>query len=231
MPNLTVAVLYGGKSSEHEVSIHSAQSVCETLEKKYKVLKVFISKECRWYLQEVCGAKQPSDKEISPVVTADSNLYTIAGERFKADIFFPVLHGAMGEDGTIQGMFEILNVPYVGCGVLTSALGMDKELCKLLASFYGIPIVPYVKLESSVNYEMPEIKKAVSVLGYPLFVKPMSLGSSIGVTRVDKEEELEAAIEKAFKYEGSILIEKGIDKAREIFCGVLGLNSEIHTSL
>jgi len=231
MPKLNVAVLYGGKSTEHEVSVHSAHAVCDILEQKYQVTKIFIDKKGQWFLQTNCGLKQPQDIEVSPVISSSAQLYAKDGREIKVDVFFPVLHGAMGEDGTMQGLFEILNTPYVGCGVLTSALGMDKELCKLLASFYGVPIVPYIKLQSFIKYNIADVKQAVLALGYPLFVKPMSLGSSVGVTKVNKEEELEPAINKAFKYEKNLLIEKAVQNPREIFCAVVGAAGEIHTSL
>lgn len=231
MPKLTVAVLYGGKSSEHDVSVHSAQAVCQTLEQKYNLIKIFISKEGLWYLQEFCGPKTQSDVEVSPVISQEYHLYSKDGQRLKADIFFPVLHGTMGEDGTMQGLFEIMNVPYVGCDVLTSAMGMDKEICKLLASFYQVPIVPYIKLDADVEYKDAELFEAVSKLGYPLFVKPLALGSSIGVTKVDEEKDLKSAIAKAFKYDRAVLIEMAVNNVREIFCGVIGAGQDIHTSL
>lgn len=231
MKDITIGIIYGGKSTEHEVSVHSAAYVCDILEQKYKIIKIFISREGKWFVQEKCGPLQPADREVSPVICKDYNLYSLDGQTYKADVFFPVLHGAMGEDGTMQGLFEILGVPYVGCGVLTSALGMDKELCKLLASFYGVKIAPYIKLEKDDNYDLPYLQAAVGGLGYPVFVKPVSLGSSVGVTRVDAPEELKPAIDKAFKYQGSILIEKGVDKAREVFCAVVGSGKDIHTSL
>lgn len=231
MKDITIGIIYGGKSTEHEVSVHSAAYVCDILEQKYKIIKIFISREGKWFVQEKCGPLQPADREVSPVICKDYNLYALDGQTYKVDVFFPVLHGAMGEDGTMQGLFEILGVPYVGCGVLTSALGMDKELCKLLASFYGVKIAPYIKLEKDDNYDLPYLQVAVGGLGYPVFVKPVSLGSSVGVTRVDAPEELKPAIDKAFKYQGSILIEKGVDKAREVFCAVVGSGKNIHTSL
>jgi len=231
MAKLKIALLYGGKSSEHEVAIHSAETVLEVLQEKYDTIKIFIDKQGQWFLQEKLGPRRDGDISITPVVNKDYNLSAADGRTIKADVFFPVLHGPMGEDGTVQGLFEVLNAPYVGCGVLTSALGMDKELCKLLASFYGVPIVPYIRLTADIKYSIKEIKEAVLQLGYPLFVKPVCLGSSIGISRVEKEEELEAAIKKAFNYDSSVLIEKGIDKAREIFCGVVGQGSTVHTSL
>lgn len=233
MQKMKVAVIYGGKSTEHEVSVHSAKDVCDILAKKYEVLKIFIDKQGLWYLQKECSTKVgQEDKSISPIISKDAHLYTQGGQYIKIDVFFPVLHGAMGEDGTIQGLFEILNVPYVGCGVLTSAMGINKEISKLMASFYGVPIVPYIKLRKTDKYELPLLQEAVKKLGYPLFVKPVSLGSSIGVTRVEKADELENSIKEAFKYDDTLLIEKGIDKAREVFCAVMGdYQGEIHTSL
>ena len=233
MSKMKVAVIYGGKSTEHEVSVHSAKDVCDILAKKYDVLKIFIDKQGLWYLQKDCSVKiGQEDKPVSPIISKDAHLYTQDGQHIKIDVFFPVLHGAMGEDGTIQGLFEILDVAYVGCGVLTSAMGMNKEISKLMASFYGVPIVPYIKLNKTGKYDLPLLQEAVKQLGYPLFVKPVNLGSSIGVSRVEKPQELEQAIQEAFKYDNTLLIEKGIDKAREVFCAVMGdYQGEIHTSL
>ncbi len=233
MQKMKVAVMYGGKSTEHEVSVHSAKDVCDILEKKYEVFKIFIDKQGLWYLQKECSTKITNqDIQVSPLIFKDANLSTFGGEKIKIDVFFPVLHGAMGEDGTMQGLFEILDVPYVSCGVLTSAMGINKEISKLMASFYGVPIVPYIKLRKTDKYELPLLQEAVKKLGYPLFVKPINLGSSIGVSRVEKPENLEEAIKEAFRYDDTLLIEKGIDKAREVFCAVVGdYQEEIHTSL
>jgi D-alanine-D-alanine ligase len=231
MAKLKVALIYGGQSAEHEVSVHSAQGVGGILAKKYDVLNILITKDNRWLLQDRIGPAGQGGAEISPVVGKDKNLYTQDGQSFKADVFFPVLHGANGEDGAIQGLFEMLDAAYVGCGVLTSALAMDKELSKLLASFYGVPIVPYIKLDNSYNYSKEEVQGAVLQLGYPLFVKPVSLGSSIGVSKVKNSDELLEAVKKAFKYDSSILIEKSIENAREIFCAVVGYANTVHTSL
>ena len=233
MQKIKVAVMYGGKSSEHEVSVHSAKDVCEILSKKYELLKIFIDKQGLWYLQEECSLQiKESDKPVSPFISKEANLCTITGEKIKADVFFPVLHGAMGEDGTMQGLFEILNVPYVGCGVLTSAIGMNKEISKLLASFRGVPVVPYIKLKKTDKYTISDLEKAVTKFGYPLFVKPVNLGSSIGVSRVEDSSQLEKAIKTAFEYDDTLLIEKGIDKAREVFCAVVGdYQNEVLVSL
>lgn len=233
MEKLKVAVIYGGKSTEHEVSVHSAKDVCDLLSKKYEVLPIFIDKQGLWYLQEKCSLKiLPKDKRISPCILEGAQFCTLDGEKIKVDVCFPVLHGSMGEDGTIQGLFEILNIPYVGCGVLTSALGINKEISKIMASFYGVPMVPYIKLNKTEKYDLDTLKEAVEKLGYPLFVKPVSLGSSVGVSRVENFSQLDKAIEEAFKYDDTLLIEKGIDKAREVFCAVMGnYQGEIYISL
>ena len=231
MNKLCIGILYGGKSTEHEVSIHSAAYVCEVLAKKYNIVRIFISRSGEWFLQQTCGEQNESDIPLSPIMAKEHNLVCSDGKTFKIDVFFPVLHGSMGEDGTIQGFFEIMGVPYVGCGVLTSALGMDKEICKILASLCGVDTVPYIRFEKEKSLDINKIETAVKGFGLPIFVKPISLGSSIGVTRVDDLKDLPAAIDNAFKYEGSILIEKGIDNAREVFCGVIGTDKEIYTSL
>lgn len=219
---LTVAVLYGGKSSEHEVSVHSAAEVCRLLSKKYKVIKILITKEDGfWYLQQICGALKTDDICASPVVSKKGNIMLKDGKILKADFFFPVLHGAMGEDGTMQGLFEILGVPYGGCGVLSSALGMDKELAKVLASRLNIPIVPYVKVFAQKKISS-EVYAQAAALGYPLFVKPLSLGSSIGTSKVKEEKDLSRALKFAFKYENAALIERAVENPREVFCAVLG---------
>ena len=236
MEKIKVAVIYGGKSTEHEVSVHSAKDVCQILEEntaKYEVLKIFISKEGLWYLQKQCSEQiSAQDKCVSPFISEEANLAVFDGEKIKVDVFFPVLHGAMGEDGTMQGLFEILNTAYVGCGVLTSAMAMNKEISKLMASFYGIPIVPYIKLKKTDKYDLSLLEQAVKQLGYPLFIKPVSLGSSIGVSRVEEACQLEKSLKQAFKYDDTLLIEKGIDKAREVFCAVIGdYQGQVHTSL
>ena len=231
MKKLCIGILYGGKSTEHEVSVHSASYVCDVLSKKYDIVKIFISREGKWYIQQICGPQHKEDIPVTPVIGKDYTLLADNGQTFKTDIFFPVLHGAMGEDGTMQGFFEIAGVPYVGCNVLTSAIGMDKELCKILASFCGVDTVPYIKLEKAESYDWQKIENSVKDFGLPLFVKPLSLGSSVGVTKVDDLKDLKQAVDTAFKFEGTVLIEKGIDKAREIFCAVIGSGNDIQTSL
>lgn len=228
-----VIILYGGISTEHEVSIHSAQTVCRVLSsqpKKYLIYPVFISKQGRWFLQKNCGPQAKDDLPITPVLSARETFRSIDGKlSVKADVVFPVLHGTNGEDGTLQGFLETLQIPYVGCGVLASAIGMDKELTKRLAQAVGVPVVPYQKI-SSLMYNKTQLEKWATQQGYPLFVKPVRLGSSVGIRKVMDARELHAAIEFAFQFDTDVLVEKGIDHAREIFCGIYGSGDKIKTS-
>ena len=218
MKALTIAILYGGKSTEHEVSVHSAGDVCLELQKKHKILPIFISKKGQWFLQKACGFKTKNDIEISPLI--NGNLIDKNGKKYKADLFFPVLHGTFGEDGCMQGLFETLGVKYAGCKVLASALAMSKELSKILAIKAGIPVLPWFSLNKNEKLNKQEIFKKAKKLGYPIFVKPNSLGSSVGITKVKKQSELLPAVKKAFSFENHILVEKGLDDAREVFCAV-----------
>ncbi|MGB2579697.1 D-alanine-D-alanine ligase [Elusimicrobium simillimum] len=229
MNNLTIAVLYGGKSVEHEVSIHSAGDVCKLLAKKFNVLHIYIDKQGKWFLQQSCGTPAAGDLQVTPVLGKEYPLQTIDGKPLHVDVFFPVLHGTKGEDGTMQGLFDLLETPYVGCGVLTSAMGMDKVISKIVAQTAGVPTLPYIRLEADYKYDKILEDKAAA-LGLPVFVKPVSLGSSVGVTKVSEISKLKEAIDFAFKFDTSIMIEKGVDKPREIFCAVYGGGDKINTS-
>ncbi|MCL2887945.1 MAG: D-alanine--D-alanine ligase [Elusimicrobia bacterium] len=218
--NLTVAVVYGGKSVEHEVSVHSAGDVCQILSSKCNILPIFIDKKGHWFLQKKCGFASASDVRVTTVAGGEYPLQTSEGKGIDVDVFFPVLHGTKGEDGTIQGLFEMMEVPYCGCCVLTSAVGMDKVITKIIAGVNGVPVLPQVQLSAG---EKPESRLAeIKKLGLPLFVKPVSLGSSVGVTKVKDLADLQAAVNFAFKFDVNIMIERGVDRAREIFCGVYG---------
>lgn len=224
MNNLIIAVLYGGKSTEHEVSVHSAGDVCEELKKNYKILPILISKTGRWFLQKKCGPKTKDDIEISPLT--NGCLIDNKGKKHKVNLFFPVLHGTFGEDGCVQGLFESIGVKYIGCKVLASALAMNKELSKEIAIKTKIPVLPWFSLNKGEKLDKKIILKNAKKLGYPIFVKPNSLGSSIGITKVNKESELLQAIKKAFDFENHILIEKGLENAREVFCAVIETSPE-----
>lgn len=220
-----VGIVFGGRSGEHEVSLVSATSVRNEMPKdKYDVREIGISKDGKWYVKSDVYAggegliekfKDGSYSEIVPV----SFEAALAG----CDVIFPVLHGPYGEDGTIQGLFEMLDIPYVGCGVLASSLCMDKINAKRVLSECGIPVVPYTaftRMEWGAG-RAEIIEKIKKDLPLPCFVKPSNMGSSVGITKVKEWDGLEAAIDEACKYDTRILVEEGID-AREIECAVLG---------
>ena len=231
---IKVAVLYGGKSTEHEVSVHSAQTVCEMLGQspKYEVIPVFISREGFWFLQRACGPASAADVPVTPVISHQGSLFVPAEKRFiRPDVFFPVLHGTNGEDGTMQGLLESLNAAYVGCGVLASAMAMDKEVAKVAAWKRGVPVLAYKKLSRGVPYDKTVLESWAAQTGFPLFVKPVRLGSSVGVTKVKSAASLHEAIAFAFRFDSDVLVEKGVENPREIFCGLLGEGEKVRSSL
>lgn len=221
-PRRTVAVLFGGRSGEHEVSLRSAASVAEALLPNHDVRCVLIGKDGGWRLQE---GPRPAPAGGVPVFLAPSpadggrlRRMSDAAELARPDVFFPVLHGTYGEDGTVQGLFELAAVPYVGAGVASSAASMDKEMMKALFARAGLPQVEYAVLrrrDAAVEADLPRR------LGLPLFVKPVNLGSSVGIRKVKRAEELAAAIEFAFRFDRKVIVERGVD-AREIEVSVLG---------
>jgi D-alanine-D-alanine ligase len=222
MNKLNIAVFYGGKSTEHEVSLHSAETVGALLSpEKYNVYPIYVTREGRWLLQSKCGVTDASAQEVMPILHGDAHLRCGAKE-IKLDAAFPIIHGSYGEDGTLQGLFEQMDAAYVGCGVLASAIGMDKEISKRIAALHGLPVLPHIALEKDVKYDIAALKTKTGEWGYPVFVKPVTLGSSVGVTRVETPEKLDEAIKYAFKFDTRVMIEKGVDHAREVVCGVLG---------
>ncbi len=230
---IQVAVLYGGKSTEHEVSVHSAGTVCRVLQEnaRYQVLPILIDQKGFWFLQTVCSEKTETDVPLTPVISTKGSLFIPSQNKFlRPDVFFPVLHGTNGEDGTLQGLLEYLQVPYVGCGVLASAMGMDKEISKIAALQAGVPTLPYQKLSQDSAYDQVALEKWAMQIGYPVFVKPAHLGSSIGVTKVKEPAQLHHAIEEAFRFDTDVLVEKGLDNPQEIFCGLLGEGAHVRSS-
>jgi D-alanine-D-alanine ligase len=204
MKKIRVGLVRGGRSGEHEVSLRSAESILAAIDKsKYDVVPVTISHEGQW---------EPFT--LSPTPMAEPPV----------DVFFPILHGTYGEDGTIQGLFELANTPYVGAGVLGSAVSMDKDVMKRLLRDAQLPVAPYwVLLKSRIDLFLQE---RLSNLSYPVFVKPANLGSSVGITKAHSAEELPAALQIAAEYDRKIVVEKGID-AREIELSVLGNDDPI----
>lgn len=235
---LRVAVLYGGRSGEHEVSLQSAASVINNLDReRFEIVPIAVDKRGRWLLNDVKliqqGAKSlPVFKDAPVVVLPPSSAEASAAllpvnpgqltHPSPIDVVFPVMHGPLCEDGTIQGLLELADVPYVGCGVLASAVGMDKDVAKRLARDAGIPVVPWFTLRQAGYERIRETTHAAigRELGFPNFVKPANMGSSVGVRKVRTAEELPAAIEEAFRYDTKVLVEKAVD-AREIEVAVL----------
>jgi len=202
-----VAVLLGGKSSEHEISLASARSVLEALDpERYEAVTVEIGRDGRWELGT--GEADGSVAETLPVPTA--KVPATLGE---VDVVFPVLHGPFGEDGTVQGLLELAGVPYVGAGVLGSALAMDKDVFKAVMRDRGVPVTRNITLRRGQAPENP--------FGYPVFVKPARLGSSVGISKVASAQELPTAVELAFEHDEKVLVEEFVDGV-EVECGVLG---------
>ena len=194
---LRVAVVYGGRSGEHEISIRSAQAILAGMDAaKYEKIEYFIDKQGKW-----------SPHAIGPEPGAHPEI----------DVVFPVLHGTFGEDGTIQGLFELADLPYVGAGVLGSSVSMDKEMMKRVCAERMLPIVDYV----TVTREEPGLEKICEHLPFPMFVKPANLGSSVGISKVHDARELEAAVALAAQYDRKVIVERGI-AGRELECAVLG---------
>ena len=237
MKKLRVAVLYGGRSGEHEVSLQSAASVINYLDRdRFEIVPVAIDKQGRWLLNDISlleGKKSlPVFKNAPKVVLPPNPAETDggsalirlgeSGEARGIDVVFPVMHGPLCEDGTIQGLLELADLPYVGCGVLASAIAMDKDMAKRVARDAGIPIVPYVSLQHEVwKKEKQQLAKSIAEqLGYPVFVKPANMGSSVGVHKVKEPSELNAALEDAFNYDRKVVVEAAVN-AREIEVSVL----------
>jgi len=237
LKKIRVAVLYGGRSGEHEVSLQSAASVINFLDRdRFEIVPVAIDKDGRWLLNDISlleGKKSlPVFKNAPKVMLLpnpadpDSGSALIrlgeSGEPRGIDVVFPVMHGPLCEDGTIQGLLELADLPYVGCGVLASAVAMDKEMTKRLARDAGIPIVPYLALKHEVwrKEESQWAKTIEEELGYPVFIKPANLGSSVGIHKVKERGELDSALEDAFRYDRKVLVEAAVN-AREIELSIL----------
>ena len=266
MRKLRVGVLFGGRSGEHEVSLLSAASVLNAIDKgKYDVVPIGITKEGRWVTAAhaerlLKGEKAPQPRHlragdpqataaaavlakgegvvVPPIPSHDHSALVpfenatpqvhAASNAIDVDIIFPVLHGTFGEDGTIQGLLELADIPYVGPGVLGSAAGMDKDVMKHLFRDAGLPIVKHVTvLRSTWREQAKKVRKLIEgALKYPVFVKPANLGSSVGISKVHDSSELAAALNEAAQFDRKLVIEQGVGgksaKAREIECSVLG---------
>ena len=231
---LNVAVVFGGKSGEHEVSLMSATNVINAMDKsKYNIYTLGITKQGKWMLYQgpveklQDGSWEQEANKIDPRELVELLLSPMldGNQKAKIDVIFPVLHGPNGEDGTIQGFFEMLDIPYVGCGVIGSALGMDKAISKQLFIDAGLNVADYVL---TYKHEIKENLQAVIALieskfQYPVFVKPVNMGSSVGITKAHDRNELGLGLQEAAKYDRKIIVEEFI-KGSEIECAVLGNN-------
>jgi len=231
-----VAVLFGGRSAEHEISCISARSVIDALDPEtVEVVPIGITREGRWHLlpgppalpAESGRMPEVTDGSGSPVELASEagsrELVATDGTREPIDVVFPVLHGPHGEDGAVQGMLELAGVPYVGAGVLGSAIGIDKDVQKRLFRAAGLAVTPFEVVREPDWLDEPEAAAAAAgSLGYPVFVKPATLGSSVGVVRVERPAALDDALREAFRFAPKALIEAGVEHGREIECAVLG---------
>lgn len=246
---IKIGVIFGGRSGEHEVSVRSARSVIEAIDRaRYDVIPLAITREGRWLSPAESVALLPAEtaRRVPEKMGARTESLTIVGDPSRAglvsldeggqsalpfDVIFPVLHGTYGEDGTIQGLLEMAGVPYVGCGVLASSTGMDKVAMKSLFERAGLPVCRYTWLLRSEweRERAKSLRRVVREIGYPAFVKPANLGSSVGVSKAVDAESLAASIDLAARYDRKVIIEEGLD-AREIECAVLG-NDEPEASL
>jgi D-alanine-D-alanine ligase len=242
MKKIRVAVLYGGRSGEHEVALRSAASVINHLDRsKFEIIPIGIDKSGKWHLAgpellqqkttslpifrdspEVVMPSNSDAGETGVVALNPSEGVTSASHTQSFDVVFPVMHGTNGEDGTIQGLFELSEVAYVGCGVLASSVGMDKDFAKRLVADAGLPIVPYFCIKKGEWSAKKDafLARAEKELGLPCFVKPSNSGSSVGVHKVKTREQFAAAVDDALKYDVKVLVEQAIS-AREIELSVL----------
>lgn len=237
---MNIALIYGGRSGEHEISLISASSIARGFSAEDKVTLIGITKEGKWYLQPESEYKRiREDDKATFTITADEaravsvipggkkDAFLAGGKSLNIDVVFPALHGTYGEDGTIQGLFEMADIAYVGCTHLSSAITMDKEKTKMIWQSVGLPVVPYVCMKRSVILDSvvydAVIEAAEEELGaYPLFVKPCCAGSSNGAAKANNRKELSFVLMEAFQWDDKVLIEKSLNGAREIECSVTG---------
>jgi D-alanine-D-alanine ligase len=234
MAKLAIGLLFGGQSGEHEISLMSVTSIIKVLDKsKYDIIPIGISKDGKWsiFLGDISKIQDGSwqHEAVPAILTPNANcqyVMSIQGNKeikYHLDVIFPVLHGPRGEDGTVQGLFELMNIPYVSCGVASSAICMDKIYAKKILEEEGLPVVDYkILYKRDLPERLPHVIAEVEEsFRYPCFIKPANLGSSVGITKANNRHSLKSSIELASEYDYKILIEKAIP-AREIECSVLG---------
>jgi D-alanine-D-alanine ligase len=232
---LRVGVIFGGRSGEHEVSVMSARGILKALDPaRFEPVLIGIDRQGSWSLidsgallgQGTVGSERVGEGGLVPTIHAPTTALerrelSDLRNRFGVDVFFPIVHGTQGEDGALQGLLEMAGAPYVGCGVLGSAIGMDKDVAKRLLRDAGLPVVDYLVARAGQNHS-GLAQRVQAELGYPCFVKPANLGSSVGVSKVRSAAEFPAALAEAFRYDRKLVIERAI-AAREIETAVLGL--------
>src|SRR3989344_7312476 len=240
---MNIGVFFGSRSPEHEVSIITGELIISELKKLgHNVTPIYLDKNGRWFVSEELGAlkfftgaevekRENYGKIFLDIESSNGKLVFkkkgFRGKEYIVDLAFPAFHGRNGEDGTIQGLFEIFNVPYVGCDVTSSAITMDKVLTKLLCERFGIPTADFIYFDlSEWNIRKSELlDNAEKELDWPVFVKPARLGSSIGIAKAKDKKELEFAIEVALKYDDKVLVEKAVENLADITCCVMGGDS------
>jgi D-alanine-D-alanine ligase len=226
MPRTRLAILYGGRSAEHQVSVVSARSVMEALDPdRFEVVPIAITRAGAWLLPDRSPLELTASDGAHPEVEAAGTELAVRPEQGVGgvDVVFPILHGPFGEDGTVQGLFELADLPYVGSGVLASALAMDKAMAKVVLAQAGLPQAPYLVVPER-DWRADPDRVAAEVegrLAYPVFTKPARLGSSIGISKVKIPDGLAAGLADAFAHDTKALVEQGV-VARELECGVLG---------
>ena len=230
MVKQTLILLYGGRSAEREVSVLSAESVMRAVNyDKFSVKTYFITKAGDFIKTQEFTEKPSADEKLMTNATVDISQQVKPSDIYEENaVVFPVLHGPMGEDGSIQGFLEVLRLPYVGCNILSSSVAMDKITTKRILESAGIPQVPYVAVIEGENFE-EKIAEIEEKLTYPIFTKPSNMGSSVGISKSENQEELRAALDLAFKYDNRVLVEQGVN-AREIEVGLLG-NYDVKSTL
>ena len=230
MAKKSLILLYGGRSAEREVSVLSAESVMRAINYDlFSVKTYFITKEGDFIKTQEFEAKPVADEKLMTNATVDMSRKIKPSDIYEEGAaVFPVLHGPMGEDGSIQGFLEVLKMPYVGCNILSSSLAMDKITTKRVLESAGIAQVPYVAVVDGEDLEQ-KIQEIEEKLSYPVFTKPSNMGSSVGISKSDNQEELRVSLELAFKYDSRVLVEQGVT-AREIEVGLLG-NADVKSSL
>jgi len=235
---INIGILFGGKSAEHEVSLQSAKNVFDAIDKeKYNPILIGIDKSGKWLLNneskfllnaddpKLIKLNQSSDSvALVPQSAGEISNFSNTSQSLKIDVVFPILHGPFGEDGTVQGLLKLANLPFVGASVLGSAVGMDKDVMKRLLRDAGIPIGKFIVLKS--HEAIPDFQKIKNEIGVPFFVKPANMGSSVGVNKIHDESEYKNGLLKAFDFDTKIILEEFI-KGREVECSVLGNENPI----